>query len=421
MGERTDDHGAGPHAEAIRDLTPLDARNEFPCEHGGHEEYGLALSGGGIRATLFHLGALLRINQLGKLREIDRISSVSGGSIAAGLLAVAWPDLTWEGGRATNLRERFAMQVMRLAKMPLDVPIVALGLVPGINPANVLAQVLDRFFFEDRTLQDLPDRADGPRFVFNATELATGTDFRFSKAYLGSYLLGVVCDPKVRLADAVAASASFPPFVSPLVLRFDPAEFRWVSGARLFNRKDLLSQIALLDGGAYDNCALEPITDRCHTYLVSDAGGNLNVDGARWEWGLWSRQLKRTLDIAVAQARAQRRHALFPRRPMVPPGADAAAPEHPVAFWRTLTDPSKYTKPTPFAVAQGWPEYLSALPTRLWPFSVADRHWLVNWGYLTADLALRNFVWTDADPPQRLPFPNATFVEPPPVRRGIGG
>lgn len=48
---------------------------------------GLALSGGGFRATLFHCGALWRLNDLGVLARLDRISSVSGGSITAGVLA----------------------------------------------------------------------------------------------------------------------------------------------------------------------------------------------------------------------------------------------------------------------------------------------------------------------------------------------
>ena len=49
---------------------------------------GLAFSGGGFRATLFHLGSLWRLNELGYLPKLDRISSVSGGSITAGRLAV---------------------------------------------------------------------------------------------------------------------------------------------------------------------------------------------------------------------------------------------------------------------------------------------------------------------------------------------
>ena len=48
---------------------------------------GLALSGGGYRASLFHLGVARRLHELGILQQITRLSSVSGGSILAGFLA----------------------------------------------------------------------------------------------------------------------------------------------------------------------------------------------------------------------------------------------------------------------------------------------------------------------------------------------
>jgi len=50
----------------------------------------LCLSGGGYRAMLFHLGTLWRLNQLGFLRKLARVSSVSGGSITAGVLGLAY-------------------------------------------------------------------------------------------------------------------------------------------------------------------------------------------------------------------------------------------------------------------------------------------------------------------------------------------
>src|SRR5204863_2026365 len=53
----------------------------------------LALSGGGFRAALFHCGALRRLNELGVLSQVTTISSVSGGSIASGILAMQWPTL----------------------------------------------------------------------------------------------------------------------------------------------------------------------------------------------------------------------------------------------------------------------------------------------------------------------------------------
>ena len=54
------------------------------------------LSGGGYRAMLFHLGALWRLYELGLLRTIKRISSVSGGSIIAGVLGLNWSKLSFD-------------------------------------------------------------------------------------------------------------------------------------------------------------------------------------------------------------------------------------------------------------------------------------------------------------------------------------
>ena len=50
----------------------------------------LCLSGGGYRAMLFHAGSIWRLNELGLLKKINLVSSVSGGSITSGALAVAW-------------------------------------------------------------------------------------------------------------------------------------------------------------------------------------------------------------------------------------------------------------------------------------------------------------------------------------------
>ncbi len=42
---------------------------------------GLALSGGGFRASLFHIGVLARLAELDRLKDVEVISTVSGGSI----------------------------------------------------------------------------------------------------------------------------------------------------------------------------------------------------------------------------------------------------------------------------------------------------------------------------------------------------
>src|ERR1700726_486199 len=53
---------------------------------------GIALSGGGFRAMLFHAGALARMNELGLLSKAQRVASVSGGSIISGYLGMKGDD-----------------------------------------------------------------------------------------------------------------------------------------------------------------------------------------------------------------------------------------------------------------------------------------------------------------------------------------
>src|SRR5436853_4611803 len=87
------------------------------------DELGLCLSGGGYRAMLFHLGALWRLNELGCLTKLDRISSVSGGSITAGVLAVNWPHLDFDrDGIAQQFIPLVVDPVRNLASKTIDVP-----------------------------------------------------------------------------------------------------------------------------------------------------------------------------------------------------------------------------------------------------------------------------------------------------------
>ena len=53
----------------------------------------LCLSGGGYRAMVFHVGVIWRLYESGWLAKLDRVSSVSGGSIAAALLGLVWDRL----------------------------------------------------------------------------------------------------------------------------------------------------------------------------------------------------------------------------------------------------------------------------------------------------------------------------------------
>ena len=89
------------------------------------------------------------------------------------------------------------------------------------------------------------------------------------------YRVGKIENPTERLAVAVAASSAFPPFLSPLKLKLDPAAF---AGQR--NRPGdarASEQPVLTDGGVYDNLGLETAWKRYTTILVSDGGGHFSA------------------------------------------------------------------------------------------------------------------------------------------------
>src|SRR5262249_46134027 len=204
--------------------SPLRKENGMPFGSEGLQAgLGLALSGGGFRATLFHAGALLRLNQLGYLERLDRISSVSGGSITAGMLALKWDNLKSSNFRQDILVRQVVEPLKSFCKRNVDVPCIIKGLlVRWKGVSKYVAGQYSEGLYGHTTLQQLPDY---PRFVFNCTNLATGVDFRFSKPYAGDYRIGLIRRPSFTLAEAVAASSAFPPVLSPAVLKPDPYSF----------------------------------------------------------------------------------------------------------------------------------------------------------------------------------------------------
>ena len=183
------------------------------------DEIGLALSGGGFRATLFHLGAAWRLNELALLGAVNRISSVSGGSLLSGLLASRWSRLDFRNGVVANFQQAIAQPIWDLCGLNLDVGAALLSLLLG---RNVLPRFYRKHLVGEQTLQDMPDR---PEFVFNAAHLETGRNWMFSKAAMRTYRLGIIEQPSLDLATVLAASSAFPPVFPPVVLKLDPSAF----------------------------------------------------------------------------------------------------------------------------------------------------------------------------------------------------
>jgi NTE family protein len=166
----------------------------------------LCLWGGGYRAMLFHVGALWRLNELGHLAKLDRISSVSGGSITAGVLAKHWDALDFEEGVAQAFKSTVATELHEMAGHTIDIWAVLRGTLWFGTVGNRIAGSYRHHLFGTRTLQDLPE---APRFFINSTSLQTGVLWRFSRPYMADHRVGMIRKPTVQLANAVAASSAF--------------------------------------------------------------------------------------------------------------------------------------------------------------------------------------------------------------------
>lgn len=355
-------------------------------------EWGLALSGGGFRATLFNLGGLWRLNELGLLKRLDIISSVSGGSITAGVLGLAWRDLQFDDhGVATNYFKRVVAPLQSFCRLHVDVGSAIGGLISLFSSiGDHVARKYAAKLFHDATLQDLPDETlpkddpnHGPRFNFYATSLQTGSSVRMCRKRLADYKLGEIPNPRVPLAKVVAASSAFPPALSPVVLKLRADDWKKLDGAYCYGIQALREKLYLTDGGVYDNMGLETIWDRCKTVLVSDAGAPFTVKASPPTG--WLKQTLRVLGIITEQTRALR------RRRLVDDFAHRAG-----AYWGIQTRIAGYAASPVLAKDNSLTAGLAKIRTRLNPFSDEEQGRLINWGYALADAAIRTYVIEDA-------------------------
>jgi len=350
---------------------------------------GLALSGGGFRATLFHVGSLLRINNAGFLPEIKEVTSVSGGSIIAAHLGVNWSTLQFNDDNvATNFDEVIVDPIRDFCGRTVDVGVILGGILSPIrHPSQLLNKNYRKHLFGDRTLQDLPATGDGPRFTIYATSLQTGASVRFTRDYLGEYHLGQIANPEIAIATAVAASSAFPPPLCPVKVKLDSG--KWVKShiSDLHDDEYLKSTMLLGDGGIYDNLGLERLTKNCDEIFVSDAGAPFGVD-RKLKAGRFSQlvRTKRALDIMSNQVRALR------SRHLVQEFEDATKRG---AYWGIGTRigefPLAEKNLSPALVSDSdTTRKISGMRTRLNKFSDEEQGRLINWGFALADAALRS-------------------------------
>jgi NTE family protein len=354
----------------------------------------LCLSGGGYRAMLFHAGSLWRINEAGLLPTLKCVSAVSGGSIAAGVLAIHWGDLSFDAQNVASAFETAVVAPLRaLAGHTIDVGSVVGGL---LNPFGTIAESVAasyrKHLFDHKTLRDLPD---SPVFVFNATNVQTAALWRFTKEHMGDYRTGLVHKPAVELAVVVGASSAFPPFLSPVHLDLSGQHFVHDPIADL-QYPPYTTKVVLADGGVYDNLGLEPVFKHYLTILVSDGGQKIapEPDPA----SDWARQSYRVLNIIDNQVLSLRERLLI---------AAYDEKSRKGAYWGIRTDIRNYHLDD--ALNEQCPHVrtlkLAAVPTRLEAMPEELQERLINWGYAVCDAALRKHYDQHIAKPRGFPYP----------------
>jgi predicted acylesterase/phospholipase RssA len=328
---------------------------------------GLALSGGGFRASLFHIGVLARLAELDVLRHVEVLSCVSGGSIVG---AYYYLELRKKLQTKTddelqrsdfidivqNLERNFVEGVQRNIRLRMFMEFrsnLRVLCSPRSSMTDRLAALYDRELYSRvadefgarrrRRLSEVliqPKAAPAnfnpkydnwarrnkvPNLVLNATSLNTCHNWQFTASFMGEPpARGIQTDidandrfrrmyhdeappefrtddGRVKLSEAVAASACVPLLFDPLVLdelygtTFDP------------DRPDDYV-LRLVDGGAYDNQGIATLLEQnCTVLLVSDACGQTSI--SRDPGGGRVEVLQRSNDVLMARVReAQYQH-----------------------------------------------------------------------------------------------------------------
>lgn len=327
-------------------------------------DIGVAMSGGGHRATAFGLGVLLALVDQRLNERVESISSVSGGSIANGIVMVG-PDfgtvepseferhisgplaaisdrgILLGGAPATRSYMRLLIACGAVALAACVVALVAvighwwmvaigagvLAVVAGFAAGRLFARrsvhtekAIDAELLGNRSvsLADLRVSPSSVHHVVCTTELQTGTSLYFSNRLVYGYgFSGSTAPVNVPLATAVQASACVPGAFGPRTI---PLDALGLTGT---------GRVVLVDGGVYDNMADEweygfagrkkswPALTDAQTHpaailLIANASGGwnevkpINGNGARLELA----GVLRSKDVQYDVSTAHRRRAL---------------------------------------------------------------------------------------------------------------
>ena len=263
---------------------------------------GLSLSGGGYRATAFHLGTLKKLQSMQLLDKVDVLSTISGGSIIGAYYCLNKDDFTkFENELYSKLQYKNVIKRVFLSWTFIQLILfVLLFLIPAFyflftnNPwifllffilffvllflfqfnifpvSDRIEKIYDQFFFNNKTLQHLPER---PFLVLGSTNLQTARAFSFSRSRMQDSTYEFM-KPPIRfsiegfpISRAVMASSCVPFAFTPVKI-----DKKYFENTEDYNRVHPV----LVDGGVYDNQGIHKIMQKgklaCHFVITSDAG-----------------------------------------------------------------------------------------------------------------------------------------------------
>ena len=255
----------------VAEENSLDSTEPAGAESGSDKSrIGLCLSGGGFRASFFHLGTLRYLEEAGIMEKVEVVSTVSGGSIIGAYYLVqmerklrahrnldrleACDEIIREFTEQVQKNLRMRALVFYLFFHPL---LTILRLLRLRHLGDTMAMQFEKRFFSPRLrMGDLPVQSRnglrGPRALINTTSLVTGLRVVYSReSDSGLKAQLEKSDPNdIRLARVVGASACVPGLFKPLQIGGD----------------------VLVDGGVVDNQGLESLFDY---FEISDEEMNL--------------------------------------------------------------------------------------------------------------------------------------------------
>jgi hypothetical protein len=241
--------------------------------------WSIALSGGGHRASLFGLGALMYCADAGLSADVTSIASVSGGSITNGFVGAHLDYATTTGPAfeqsvrplvrrcAVTGTVQWAWETLALLSaigagivlaviawwLPvawwLQLVLFAVGLAAALALTQLRSWVADRvlrrmLFTRDGRSLTLADLSTPVTHVMCATELQSKVHAYFARSFVYDFEYGISTTAgALPLSTAVQASACLPGAFTP----------RLLSARKLgFTRKHR-RWMWLVDGGVYDN------------------------------------------------------------------------------------------------------------------------------------------------------------------------